>query len=60
MSSILSSTVIDRYWNDPDNRDVVDAFMNNKLCVDAAQGKPEAIAAYKKYAVVSSTVGQAH
>ena len=30
--------------------------MKNKLCIDAARGKPEAIAAYKKYAVVSSTI----
>ncbi len=48
--------MINRYWNNPANKDVVDAFMNNKLCVDAAQGKPEAIAAYKKYAVVSSAI----
>lgn len=53
--SFYCSTVINRLWNDPANKDVVDAFMNNKLCVEAAQGKPEAIEAYKKYVVVSST-----
>ena len=56
LSLFLCSTVIGRFWNNPKNRDVVDAFMNNKLCVDAARGEPEAIAAYKKYAVVSSTI----
>ena len=56
LSPFLSSTVIDRYWSDPENKDIVNAFMHNKLCIDAAQGKPEAIAAYKKYAVVSSIV----
>ena len=47
--------MISALWDSPANKDVVDAFMNNKLCVEAAQGKPEAIEAYKKYVVVSST-----
>ncbi|KAK7051299.1 hypothetical protein VNI00_004799 [Paramarasmius palmivorus] len=43
--------VIDKFWNNPKNQDVVDAFMNNTLCNEAAKGNPDAIAAYKKYAV---------
>ncbi|KAK7051306.1 hypothetical protein VNI00_004806 [Paramarasmius palmivorus] len=43
--------VISRFWNDPRNQGIIDAFMNNQLCIDAAQGKPEAIEAYKRYAV---------
>ena len=45
--------MISALWDSPANKDVVEAFMNNKLCIDAAQGKQEAIDAYKKYAVVS-------
>ncbi|KAK7454097.1 hypothetical protein VKT23_011608 [Stygiomarasmius scandens] len=42
---------IDKLWNDIDNQDVVTAFMENKLCVEAAQDKENARAAYKRYAV---------
>ena len=48
----LFSTVISALWDSPANKDVVDAFMNNKLCVNAAKGDPDALAAYRKYAAV--------
>jgi len=43
--------MIKRFWDDPDNQKIVDAFMNNKLCVDAARGDKVAIQAFKNYAV---------
>ncbi|KAK7051304.1 hypothetical protein VNI00_004804 [Paramarasmius palmivorus] len=43
--------VINKFWKNADNKEIVDAFMNNKLCIEAAQGKQEAFDAYKKYAV---------
>ena len=49
----LFSTVISALWDSPANKDVVDAFMNNKLCTAAARGDKDALAAYKRYAVVS-------
>ncbi|KAJ4487544.1 heme oxygenase-like protein [Lentinula aciculospora] len=42
---------INKMWRDPHNKDVVSAFMNNKLCVEAARGDKDALEAYKRYAV---------
>lgn len=54
MTEYLSvSTFIEALWNDEKNKDVVHAFMHNKLCRDAAEGKAEALEAYKNYAIVS-------
>ncbi|EIN03265.1 heme oxygenase-like protein [Punctularia strigosozonata HHB-11173 SS5] len=43
--------VIGRFWNDPNNKTIVDSFMNNKLCINAAKGDRDALEAFKKYAV---------
>ncbi|KAH7869743.1 uncharacterized protein C8R40DRAFT_1259009 [Lentinula edodes] len=42
---------INKLWGDQNNKDVVAAFMNNKLCVEAAKGGKQALDAYKRYAV---------
>ncbi|KIK51946.1 hypothetical protein GYMLUDRAFT_265653 [Collybiopsis luxurians FD-317 M1] len=42
---------IKKLWDNPRNQDVVKAFMTNRLCIEAAAGKKEALEAYKKYAV---------
>ncbi|KAK7051300.1 hypothetical protein VNI00_004800 [Paramarasmius palmivorus] len=43
--------VINKFWTNEDNKDVVDAFMTNNLCIKAAQGDQDALKAYKHYAV---------
>ncbi|KAI0776846.1 heme oxygenase-like protein [Trametes elegans] len=42
---------IDKLWNDPNNKALVDKFWNNKLCREAAKGHPEALKAFGNYAI---------
>ncbi|KAI0772498.1 hypothetical protein BD413DRAFT_492564 [Trametes elegans] len=51
LTQSIDTSFIDKLWNDPNNKPLVDKFWNNKLCREAAKGHPEALKAFGNYAI---------